>query len=162
MSRKKKWIYKKKGNIVKDLTKNIFKILKEDSQKFYNYKQIAAKLKIHHTDGKTQLIKKLAELTASKQIKEVERGSIKGFVCGATIHTLSYFLIKQYDIKYTKQILLNLLSFISVVDITKEDIQKALFNKFNHLKGEFKAHCVAIKVTKSDISCTNELRYRVK
>ena len=55
-------------------------------------------------------------------IKEVERGSIKGFVCGATIHTLSYFLIKQYDIKNTKQILLNLLSFISVVDITKEEI----------------------------------------
>mgnify|MGYP001441025468 CR=1 FL=1 len=77
MSRKKKGIYKKKGNIVKDLTKNIFKILKEDSQKFYNYKQIAAKLKIHHTDGKTQLIKKLAELTASKQIKEVERGKFQ-------------------------------------------------------------------------------------
>ena len=31
MSRKKKGIYKKKGNIVKDLTKNIFQILKEDS-----------------------------------------------------------------------------------------------------------------------------------
>ena len=77
MSRKKKGIYKKKGNIVKDLTKNIFKILKEDSQKFYNYKQIAAKLKIHHTDGKTQLIKKLTELTASKQIKEVERGKFQ-------------------------------------------------------------------------------------
>ena len=77
MSRKKKGIYKKKGNIVKDLTKNIFKILKEDSLKFYNYKQIAAKLKIHHTDGKTQLIKKLAELTASQQIKEVERGKFQ-------------------------------------------------------------------------------------
>jgi len=77
MSRKKKGIYKKKGNIVKDLTKNIFKILKEDSQKFYNHKQIAAKLKIHHTDGKTQLIKKLAELTASQQIKEVERGKFQ-------------------------------------------------------------------------------------
>ena len=67
-------------------------------------------------------------------IKEVERGSIKGFVCGATIHTLSYFLIKQYDIKHTKQILLNLLSFISVVDITKEDIQKALFTDFKDIE----------------------------
>ena len=67
-------------------------------------------------------------------IKEVERGSIKGFVCGATIHTLSYFLIKQYDIKNTKQILLNLLSFISVVDITKEDIQKALFTDFKDIE----------------------------
>ena len=32
MTRKKKNIYKKKGNIVKDLTKNIFKILNEDIQ----------------------------------------------------------------------------------------------------------------------------------
>ena len=35
-------------------------------------------------------------------------------------------------------------------DVTGANIQKALFNKFNHLKGELKAHCVAIKVTKSD------------
>jgi ribonuclease R len=74
MTRKKKKIYKKKGNVVKDLTKNIFRILNEDSTKVYNYKQIAAKLKISDTDGKTQIVKKLAELTATKKIKEVERG----------------------------------------------------------------------------------------
>ncbi len=73
MPRKKK-IYKKKGNVIKDLTRKIFKILNEDSEKFYNYKQIAAKLKVSDTDGKTQILKKLAELTASKKIKEVDRG----------------------------------------------------------------------------------------
>ncbi|KGL62424.1 ribonuclease R [Polaribacter sp. Hel1_85] len=77
MTKKKKKIYKKKGNIVKDLTRNIFKILNEDSEKTYNYKQIAAKLKISDTDGKTQIIKKLAELTATKQIKEVARGKFQ-------------------------------------------------------------------------------------
>ncbi|MDP5105494.1 MAG: ribonuclease R [Polaribacter sp.] len=71
---KKKKIFKKKGNVVKDLTKNIFKILNEDSTKFYNYKQIAGKLKVSDTDGKTQILKKLAELTALKKIKEVDRG----------------------------------------------------------------------------------------
>ena len=60
-------------------------------------------------------------------IKEVEKGTLRGFVCGATIHTISYFLIKKYNIDKTKQILLNLLSFISIVDLSKEDIQKALF-----------------------------------
>jgi predicted nucleic acid-binding protein len=60
-------------------------------------------------------------------IKEVEKGTLRGFVCGATIHTISYFLIKKYNIEKTKQILLNLLSFISIVDLPKEDIQKALF-----------------------------------
>ena len=77
MTKKKKKIYKKKGNIVKDLTRNIFKVLNEDKEKSYNHKQIAAKLKISDTDGKTQIIKKLAELTATKQIKEVDRGKFQ-------------------------------------------------------------------------------------
>lgn len=76
MNRKKK-IYKKKGKVVKDLTKNIFKILNEDSSKYYNYKQIAGKLGISDTDGKTQILKKLVELTGNKKIKEVDRGKFQ-------------------------------------------------------------------------------------
>ena len=77
MIKKKKKIYKKKGNVVKDITKNIFRILNEDSSKSYNYKQVAAKLKISDTDGKNQIIQKLAELTATKKVLEVERGKFK-------------------------------------------------------------------------------------
>ncbi len=76
MTRKKK-IYKKKGKIIKDLTRNIFKILNEDSNKHYNYKQIAGKMGISDTDGKTQILKKLAELTATKKIKEIDRGKFQ-------------------------------------------------------------------------------------
>ena len=77
MTKKKKKIYKKKGNVVKDITKNIFRILNEDSSKSYNYKQVAAKLKISDTDGKNQIIQKLTELTATKKVLEVERGKFK-------------------------------------------------------------------------------------
>ena len=77
MTKKKKKIYKKKGKIVKDLTKNIFRILNEDSSKSFNYKQIAAKLKIEDTDGKNQVIQKLAELTGSKKLKEIDRGKFQ-------------------------------------------------------------------------------------
>ena len=77
MPRKKKKIFKKKGRIIKDLTRNIFKILNKDSDKFYNYKQIASKMGISDTDGKTQILKKLAELTANKKIKEVDRGKFQ-------------------------------------------------------------------------------------
>ena len=77
MTKKNKKIYKKKGNVVKDITKNIFRILNEDSSKSYNYKQVAAKLKISDTDGKNQIIQKLAELTATKKVLEVERGKFK-------------------------------------------------------------------------------------
>ena len=76
MSRKKK-IYKKKGNVIKDLTRNILKILKEHPDKFYNYKQIAAKLKVTNTDGKNQIIKKLQQLKADKKIKEIDRGKFQ-------------------------------------------------------------------------------------
>ncbi|RCS26075.1 ribonuclease R [Polaribacter sp. WD7] len=77
MPRKNKKIYKKKGKVIKDLTRNIFKILNQDSDKFYNYKQIATKLNIFDTDGKTQVLKKLVELTATKKIKEVDRGKFQ-------------------------------------------------------------------------------------
>ena len=77
MTRKKRKIFKKKGKVIKDLTRNIFKILNEDSSKFYNYKQIASKLNISDTDGKTQILKKLAELKANKKIKEIDRGKFQ-------------------------------------------------------------------------------------
>ena len=67
-------------------------------------------------------------------IKEVEKGTFKGFVCGATIHTISYFLIKKYSLDKTKQILLNLLSFIAIVDPPKEELCKALFTNFKDIE----------------------------
>ena len=73
MSRKKK-IYKKKGSVIKNLTRDIFKIFNNDSTKYYNYKQIASKLGITNSDGKTQILKKLAELKETKKIKEIDRG----------------------------------------------------------------------------------------
>jgi ribonuclease R/exosome complex exonuclease DIS3/RRP44 len=73
MSRKKK-IYKKKGSVIKNLTRDIFKIFNNDSSKYYNYKQIASRLGVTNPDGKTQILKKLAELKETKKIKEVDRG----------------------------------------------------------------------------------------
>ena len=105
MSKKKKGFFKKKGNVVKDLTRKIVKILNEDPQKYYNYKQIASKLKISHTDGKTQIVKKLTELKATKTIKEVERGRYqinidKKYSIGTLDLTSSgngYFITEDYE-----------------------------------------------------------------
>ena len=77
MSKKKKKIYKKKGKVVTDLTRNIFRVLNQDSEKSFNYKQIAAKINVEDTDGKNQVIKKLAELATNQKIIEVERGKFK-------------------------------------------------------------------------------------
>tara|TARA_B110000003_G_scaffold2694_1_gene2891 strand:- start:30787 stop:32982 length:2196 start_codon:yes stop_codon:yes gene_type:complete len=104
MSRKKK-IYKKKGRIIKDLTRNIFKILNEDSRKNFNYKQIAGKLGISDTDGKTQVLKKLVELTSNKKIKEIERGKYQinkdnNYHIGSldiTSNGNGYFICEDFD-----------------------------------------------------------------
>ena len=105
MPRKKKKIYKKKGRVIKDLTRNIFRILNQDSSKFYNYKQIASKLNISDTDGKNQIIKKLAELKTNKKIKEIDRGKFqinedRKYALGTldvTSNGNAYFLSDEYE-----------------------------------------------------------------
>lgn len=67
-------MYKKKGGVIKDLTRNIFKVLHQSDSKPLNYKQIAAKIGIDSHDAKQQLLLKLEELKAQKKIIESERG----------------------------------------------------------------------------------------
>ena len=74
MTRKKKNIYKKKGNVIKDLSKKILQVFNQDSNKLLNYKQLAAKLQIDDADGRNQIVQKLQELKAQERIEEVERG----------------------------------------------------------------------------------------
>lgn len=76
MTRKKK-IYKKKGKVIKDLTRKIFRVLNEDGSSGFTYKQIADKYGITDTEGKNQIIKKLGELTASNKIVQLEKGKFK-------------------------------------------------------------------------------------
>jgi ribonuclease R/exosome complex exonuclease DIS3/RRP44 len=107
MSKKKKF-YKKKGKVVKNLTRNIFKILNEDSNQSYNYKQIAARMGISDTDGKSQILKKLVELTANKKVKETDRGKYqineeRNYFIGTidiTRNGNAYFISDDFDIDF--------------------------------------------------------------
>ena len=74
MSRKKNSIYKKKGNIIKYLSKDILQIFNQNSNKVLNYKQIAGKLNINDSHGRNQIIEKLSELKTQERIEEVSRG----------------------------------------------------------------------------------------
>ncbi len=76
MSKRKK-NYKKKGNIIKDLTKKILKILNQSPKDSFNYRQISSKLEIKDADGRNQIIKKLAALHGDGKIEEVSRGKFK-------------------------------------------------------------------------------------
>ena len=76
MSKKKK-IYKKKGNVVKDLTRKILKLLNQNATKGFNYKQISSKLDLTDANGRNQIIQKLEELKGQQKVEEVERGKFK-------------------------------------------------------------------------------------
>lgn len=77
MPRKKKVKFKKKGNVIKHLTRSILSIFKENSDKSFNYKQIAAKIGVTDTSGRNQIIVKLNELRASGKIIESDRGKFQ-------------------------------------------------------------------------------------
>jgi len=74
MSKKSKRIYKKKGHVIKDLSKNILQIFNQNPNKILNYKQISAKLHIEDANGRNHIIKEIAELKVQDRIEEVSRG----------------------------------------------------------------------------------------
>ena len=77
MGRKRK---KKSKKGIPNLTDVILKILKKERNKSFNYRQIAAKLEVNDTNSRNQIIKKLQELKAKKEIEEVDRGKFKAIV----------------------------------------------------------------------------------
>ena len=74
---KKKRLFKKKGNIIKDLTKKVVKEFSSAPNQSFNYKQIASKLGLNDAKSREQIVKKLAELKAQEKIVETSRGKYK-------------------------------------------------------------------------------------
>ena len=72
MSKKKRRANSQRKN---EITKGIFTVLEKEPSKSFNYKQIAAKLKIEDTQGRNDLIKRLGQLKQKDRIIEVGRGS---------------------------------------------------------------------------------------
>ena len=74
MSRRKKSIFKSKGNKIRNLDTDILQVFNQNSNKLLNYKQIAAKLNIIDANGRNLVIQELQDLKAQDRIEEVERG----------------------------------------------------------------------------------------
>lgn len=67
-------------------------------------------------------------------ISSIEDGNHKGYITSATLHTLSYFLTKEFGLKGAKEVLLTLLSTFSVIDAPKEVIKNALHANYNDIE----------------------------
>ncbi|HRZ75181.1 MAG TPA: ribonuclease R, partial [Flavobacterium sp.] len=65
---------KKLGNKNKDFTTQIFKILSKETNKSFNYKQIAAILELDDTKSRNEIIRDLKILKAQDKIHEIEIG----------------------------------------------------------------------------------------
>jgi ribonuclease R len=77
MTRKKK---RKSNNKISNLTNTILSILKKEKNQSFNYKQIAAKLRVNDASSRNQIIKTLQRLKAKQEIEEVDRGKFKAVV----------------------------------------------------------------------------------
>ncbi|GFZ83933.1 ribonuclease R [Aquaticitalea lipolytica] len=116
MTRKKK---KKSNKGISNLTNTILSILKKDRNQSFNYKQIAAKLGVNDASSRNQIIKKLHQLLANKEIEEVERGKFK-----AVINTEYHSGILDLSSKGTGYIICE--DFNEDVFIASNNINKAL------------------------------------
>ncbi|WP_299435835.1 ribonuclease R [uncultured Aquimarina sp.] len=67
----------KKSPKIENITQGILKILKSEPGKTFNYKQIAAKFGVDDASSRNQIIKKLTQLAAKKEIEEIDRGKFK-------------------------------------------------------------------------------------
>ncbi|WP_411029367.1 ribonuclease R [Spongiimicrobium sp. 3-5] len=84
MTKKKK---RAKSNRKNEITKGIFTVLEKETDKSFNYKQIAAKLQITDTNDRNLLIKKLVQLKEKRRILETSRGSYKALASSKSYHT---------------------------------------------------------------------------
>ncbi|MGB5982545.1 MAG: ribonuclease R [Nonlabens sp.] len=75
MNKKKK--NRKSKTKFPNLSQSVLNILKQESNKDFNYKQICSKLSINDSSGRNQVIKKLHLLKSKGKIEEVSRGKFK-------------------------------------------------------------------------------------
>ena len=74
MTKRKKPNLNKGKKGIKDLNRKILQIFNQDPHNRFNYKQIAAKLQIHDSNGRNQIIRALKELEGDDRLEEVTRG----------------------------------------------------------------------------------------
>ncbi|MGB5819519.1 MAG: ribonuclease R [Saonia sp.] len=83
MSKKKR---RTKSHRKNEITKGIFTILEKETNRDYNYKEIASKLGITDANGRNVLIKKLVQLKEGRRILEVSPGRYKALATSKSHH----------------------------------------------------------------------------
>ncbi|MGJ5643037.1 ribonuclease R [Formosa sp. S-31] len=110
---------KKASKGIANLSQTILNILRKERNKTFNYKQIAAILNVNDASSRNQIIKKLQQLLAKKEIEEVERGKFK-----AVVNTEYYTGILDLSAKGSGYVICD--EFEDDIYIASNNINKAL------------------------------------
>jgi predicted nucleic acid-binding protein len=71
---------------------------------------------------------------AKTLIKLIEDKSIKGYTTPSVIHILGHYLTKAYGVETTKEIILTILSSVTVIDIKHDIVLLALNSRINDIE----------------------------
>jgi predicted nucleic acid-binding protein len=78
---------------------------------------------------------KRSEYAQSKKIIElVIEGTVEAYITPSIVHILGYWLTKEYGNSKAKELLLTILSDITVIDIPHEIVVNALHSKMNDIE----------------------------
>ncbi|UZO81829.1 ribonuclease R [Aquimarina sp. ERC-38] len=77
MRRKNNNRKRRSSSKIENITLSILKVLRNEPDKSFNYRQLAAKFGVDDASSRNQIIKKLAQLAAKKEITEVDRGKFQ-------------------------------------------------------------------------------------
>lgn len=71
---------------------------------------------------------------AKKLIEQILEGNLRGYTTSSIVHIVGYWLTKSYGAAKAKELLLNLLSDIIVIDISHDEVLLALHSKINDIE----------------------------
>jgi predicted nucleic acid-binding protein len=80
------------------------------------------------------MLKRDNYVDATLLMEKIIVGDFKAFITPSIVHIVSYWLIKIYGISTTKELILQLLADVSVIDIPHEVVLVALHSKMNDIE----------------------------
>ena len=80
------------------------------------------------------ILDRTEKVNAKIILDEISNGNIRGYISGSIIHILSYFLLRNFGVEKTKEIILTLIEDFEIIDMPKEIVIQALHSNINDIE----------------------------
>jgi predicted nucleic acid-binding protein len=95
---------------------------------------------------------------AKSLIELIEDGTIKGVITPAIVHILGFYLTKAYDAETAKEIILNLLTDIEIIDIPHDIVLLALNSQIRDIEDSLQYYSAIYHKANYFVSMDKQLR----